>query len=175
MDGWERISWLEAEPTAAALERQRMSEVAPGLAWLERPSGGWVGSMPLWPFERDCPDGLNDFVMGRALQVRIEYPQSYPMAEPLFVPLKPQPPLAVRSWSQWHVLPNGGLCLLQDAAVWDGSDTAADLVPKASGWFLEYLLMKRGVISEMTVNGIASDDCLDRYFAVTDSHPEAEA
>lgn len=174
MDDWERISWLDAEPAAAAREREHMAEVAPGLCWLEGPSGGWEGKLPLWPFERARPTALEDFVEGRALEVRIEYPQSYPMAEPLFVPCDPQPPLAVRSWATWHVLPNGGLCLLQDAAAWSGTDTAADLVPKASGWFLEYLLMEKRVIEEMTVNGIASDDCLDHHFTASSNQPEPE-
>jgi hypothetical protein len=174
VDHWKRIGWLDAEPAAAARERERMAEVAPELRWLEGPSGGWEGNLPVWPFKRDRPEGLDDFVEGRALEVRIEYPQSYPMAEPLFVPCDPKPPLAVRSWSTWHVLPNGGLCLLQDAAAWDGTYTAADLVPKASGWFLEYLLVEKGVIEKMTLNGIASDDSLDGHFTALSPQPELE-
>jgi hypothetical protein len=165
VNDWERISWLNAEPAVAAREREDMAAIAPGLRWLEGPSGGWEGELPVWPFERPRPSTLKEFMGSRVLEVRIEYPQSYPMAEPLFVPCNPTPPLAVRSWARWHVLPNGGLCLLQDAVTWDGTYTAADLVPKASGWFLEYLLMEQGLIEEMTVNGIASDDCLDHMFA----------
>ncbi len=164
MDDWERISWLEAEPSAAARERERMAEVAPGLTWREGPSGGWEGTAPVWPFERERPAELDDFTEGRALHLRIEYPQSYPMVEPLFVPIEPEPPLVFRSWSQWHVLPNGGLCLLQEAASWNGSYSAADLVPKASGWFLEYLLVLKGLTAGMTVSGIVSDDHLDHFF-----------
>ncbi len=164
MKDWERISWLEAEPCAAAREREHMAEVAPGLSWQEGPGGGWEGAAPVWPFQRERPAKLDEFTEGRELQLKIEYPQSYPMAEPLFVPVKPAPPLVLRSWSQWHVLPNGGLCLLQEAVTWNGTYTAADLVPKASGWYLEFLLVEKGLIEGMTMNGIASDDHLDHFF-----------
>lgn len=174
MGDWKRVSWVDAEPSAARRERERMAVVAPGLCWSEGPSGGWTGNVPLWPFERDPPEGLGAFTKGQELKVRIEYPQSYPMAEPRFVPLDPVPPLEFRSWSTWHVLPNGGLCLLQEAAVWDGTHTAADLVPKASGWFLEYLLIVRGIIEKMTVNGIATDDSLDFHFGAAQALWDAE-
>ena len=97
MKDWERISWLEAEPCAAAREREHMAEVAPGLSWQEGPGGGWEGAAPVWPFQRERPAKLDEFTEGRELQLKIEYPQSYPMAEPLFVPVKPAPPLGLRS------------------------------------------------------------------------------
>jgi hypothetical protein len=48
---------------------------------------------------------------------------------------------------------------------WTGIETAADLVVKAAGWFLEYLLMDAGLIEHMSENGIANDDLLDHFFS----------
>lgn len=154
-----RLSWLEAEPRRLALERASMPSIAPDLDWLQ--SGGWEGVLPVWPFQRRQPDGLDEFLGGRRVRVRIEYLESFPMTAPRFWPLEPEPPVAVRSMAQWHVMPDGTLCLLQSAAAWDPGGTAADLVPKAAGWFLEYLLLSDDAIEAMTESGIADDDGLD--------------
>ena len=44
----------------------------------------------------------------------------------------------------WHVNGDGSLCLMQAADDWQPEDTAADLVRKACGWFVEYLLVEAG-------------------------------
>ncbi len=51
--------------------------------------------------------------------------------------------------------------MLQTATDWDSTGTAADLVVKAAGWFIEFLLMEDGRIEKMTPNGMAVDDSLD--------------
>jgi hypothetical protein len=56
---------------------------------------------------------------------------------------------------------DGSLCLLQTADLWTGRETAADLVIKASGWFVEYLLMEAGAIERMTLSGLNADISLD--------------
>jgi hypothetical protein len=60
------------------------------------------------------------------------------------------------------------LCLLQTAAAWTGAELAAELVVKAAGWFLEFLLMQASVIQAMTTGGIANGDELDHLL-----NPEA--
>jgi hypothetical protein len=51
---------------------------------------------------------------------------------------------------------------VQTAQDWrPGDDTAADLVRKASGWFIEYLLMEDEKIEAMTIHGIFEDTSLD--------------
>ena len=160
MSSFPRISWLDAEPRRAALEREAMPPVAPDLAWL--PDGGWEGVLPVWPFSRPAPPELPGFLAERRFRVRIEYLESFPMTAPLFWPVDPEPHVSVRSMAMWHVLPDGSLCLFQSMHDWDPCSTAADLVPKAAGWFLEYLLLKDGRIESMTEAGIANDDRLDR-------------
>jgi hypothetical protein len=59
------------------------------------------------------------------------------------------------------VLGDGGLCLLRETLDWTASEPAAELVRKAAGWFLEFLLLRDGLIEEMTADGIVNDDCLD--------------
>lgn len=163
MPDWPRISWLDAEPRRLALEREAMPPVAPGLSWLD--AGGWEGLLPVWPFTRPQPDGLDDFLGGRRFRVGVEYLESFPMTAPRFLPLDPDPPVGVRSMAQWHVNPDGSLCLLQSAAAWDPMCTAAELVPKAAGWFLEYLLTSDDAIEAMTESGIANDASLDQFFS----------
>jgi hypothetical protein len=78
-----------------------------------------------------------------------------------------------RTQQDWHVNGDGSLCLLQEAQDWSPTGTAADLVVKAAGWFLEYLLMEQGRIPAMTTNGIATDDSLDAL--LTPLLPDSEA
>jgi hypothetical protein len=162
MGDWPRESWLDAEPDRVSREREEMEAVAPDMEWLQdEPAGGWEGLAPVWPFERPAPRGLDVLLGDRRLRVRVSYSQGYPMVEPKLFPLDPDPPRDRRIVHSWHLNGDGTLCLLQTADAWTGRDAAADLVAKASGWFVEYLLRERGVIEAMTENGIHGDDSLD--------------
>ena len=163
MADWPRQSWLEAEPERARRERDEMKRVAPEMAWLDDdPAGGWEGLAPIWPFERSTPTGLDTLLEGRRLRVRVFYSQGFPMVQPLLLPLDPDPPRDRRIVHSWHLNGDGSLCLLQTAYAWDGRETAADLVAKASGWFIEYLLRECEAIEAMTENGISVDTSLDQ-------------
>lgn len=162
MRGWPRQNWLVAEPERVRREKEEMARVAPEMEWLaDEPAGGWEGLSPVWPFERPAPRGLDALLAGQRLRLRVVYSQGYPMVEPKLLPLDPDPPRDRRILHSWHLNGDGSLCLLQTADAWTGRDTAADLVAKASGWFIEYLLMERGSIEAMTESGIHSDDSLD--------------
>jgi hypothetical protein len=54
---------------------------------------------------------------------------------------------------------------MQAAHDWSPDETAADLVRKASGWFIEYLLADAGAIERMTERGVLVDDALDAILA----------
>ena len=166
------MGWLEAEPAQVAVEKASMAEIAPELNWIEDElTGGWRGVVPIWPFERPMPRGLEAFLAGRRLTVEVQYLQAHPMVEPKVWPLDPQPDPMHRSRHDWHVNGDGSLCMLQTASDWDGTGTAADLIVKAAGWFIEYLLMEGALIEKMTINGIAVDDSLDHLLV---SEQEAE-
>jgi hypothetical protein len=136
------------------------------MEWLDdEAAGGWDGPAPAWPFARAAPAGLDELLDGRRLRVRVLYLQAFPSVEPRLEPIDPEPPIVRRILHEWHLNGDGTLCLLRTADLWTGRETAADLVVKASGWFIEYLLMERGVIEEMTENGINDDDSLDRLIA----------
>ncbi len=159
------IHWFEAEPQRFARETDKVRRVAPELTW--RPNidattgGGWVGLGPLWPFSRPRPAGLNEFLNGRRFWMEVACRAAHPAAAPRIRPLDPEPDLSVRTMQQWHVMGDGSLCLLQNAGDWTGRDLVAELVVKAAGWHLEYLLLEAGAIEAMTVNGIAESDELD--------------
>jgi len=156
------VSWLDAEPQQLAREKNAMAQVAPELAWVDDdPAGGWAGVVPPWPFARPQPEQLEEFLDGRRLRIRVEYSQAHPMVEPTVRPIEPEPDPMYRTQQDWHVNGDGSLCLLQQARDWSPTDTAADLVVKAAGWFLEYLLMEQGRITAMTTRGIVTDDSLD--------------
>lgn len=162
VDVWPRQTWLDAEPDQVRKEQEAMAEVAPEMEWLaDELAGGWQGFAPAWPFERSAPSGLVELLGSQRLQLRVVYSQGYPMVEPKLVPLDPNPPADRRILHSWHLNGDGSLCLLQSADAWTGRDTTAELVAKASGWFIEYLLMERGLIQAMTEEGLHSDDSLD--------------
>jgi hypothetical protein len=162
-----RIRWFEAEPQRLELEQKAMATCAPDLRWIEQsddlPAGGWEGDAPIWPFERDAPEpGFSRLLDARRLPVRVEYLESFPAVEPKLWPMIDPPPDPIyRTQHSWHVNGDGSLCLLQTADLWTGRETAADLVVKASGWYIEYLLMEAKVIEQMTLAGIYSDTSLD--------------
>lgn len=143
-----------------------MKAAAPELVWLvSSASGGWRGTVPLWPFSRPRPTGLLEFLGGQPLEVRVICGHAFPMVEPSVRPLSLEPPFRALGWTSWHVAPGGTLCLLQESALWDPSSAAADLVPKISGWYVEFRLMTAGHIGAMTEYGIAEDDSLDGLLA----------
>lgn len=161
-------SWWEDEPDRMEREIAAMLEAAPGLRWLtadEEPSGGWEGPVPMWPFDRPTPTGVSALVADEPLRVRIACGHAFPMVEPAVRPLNVDVPNAAFGWTTWHVLPNGNLCLLRESVAWDPRVAAAELIPKISGWYLEYQLLRRGLIDAMTESGLAADDSRDRLLA----------
>lgn len=161
-------SWWADEPDRLQRELAAMRHAAPELRWLEpdeEPSGGWTGPVPLWPFDRPEPVGLSHLVDGQPLQVRIRCGHAFPMVEPAVYPLNVELPGLAFGWTTWHVLPDGALCLLQEATLWDPRAAAAELVSKISGWYLEYQLLSRGLVEAMTISGIVSDDSRDHLLA----------
>lgn len=162
MEEWQRESWLDAEPDRARVERTEMERVAPEMEWLaDASAGGWEGLAPIWPFDRPAPPGLGALLGDRRLRLLVFYSQAHPMVEPKLFPVDPDPPRHHRTLHEWHLNGDGSLCLLQTADAWTGRDTAADLVAKASGWFIEYLLRERGAIEALTESGIHTDASLD--------------
>lgn len=147
-----------------------MAGVAQELTWREEdPAGGWDGPAPVWPFLRPMPSGLEAFTDGARLTLKVVYLQAHPMVPPLLYPVDPVPELDLRTRHAWHLNGDGSLCLLRRASDWDPvSDTAADLVVKASGWFLEYLLLSRGQRDAMSDCGIVEDAGLDHLLVPPD-------
>ena len=168
MSGAAARSWWADEPQRLAREQDAMRRAAPELDWRDagaEPSGGWRGPVPMWPFDRPEPERLPQLLAGQRLQVAIRCGHAYPMIEPTIYPLNVDLPAVALGWSAWHVLPDGALCLLRDAALWDPRATVSELIPKISGWYLEYQLLSRGLVQEMTVAGIVTDTSRDHLLA----------
>jgi hypothetical protein len=157
-----RQRWLEAEPERLEREQQEMAELAPEIHWVElNGAGGWEGYAPVWPFDRDPPATLDAFLNGARLKLLVAYAQAYPAVQPAVFPLEPLPPLERRLLHKWHLNGDGSICLLQSADAWTGRETAAELVAKASGWLVEYLLVDRELRETMSDEGIVTDPSLD--------------
>lgn len=160
-------SWTSVEPALVEREKVAMAEHAPEMEWEDaliyhqRRVVGWRGVAPDWGADRVKPDGTDALLAGRRLELLVLYLEAFPMAPPALVPLNPEVPMHRRTLSKWHVLGDGSLCLVQAAEDWQPEDTAADLVRKASGWFIEYLLLEAGRIDRMTERGIFEDTSLD--------------
>jgi len=155
------ITWWQEDEIRLRSEVADMYARAPGLVWRQEGSGGWAGHVPLWPFARRQPSGVATLVRGQPFEVTIQCRAAHPMVVPFVWPINVQPSIDELGWTEWHLLPNGSLCLLQVNADWDPSAHAAELIEKISGWYIEYNLMLAGYIDHMTEYGIAQDDCLD--------------
>jgi hypothetical protein len=162
----ESISWLEAEPGRVSWERQEMARLAPAMEWREVdgehfPNGGFEGLAPEWPFERKCPAGLKKLTGGAALRLRVVYGQGFPALPPLLFPLDPVPEPGVRMSEKVHVNGDGSICLILHPSDWRCGESAAALVEKASGWFIEFLAIEHGLIEVMSPAGLFASDTLD--------------
>lgn len=163
-----RVRWFEAAPEVLARERAAMAAAAPDMQWRDelvwhhRRVCGWEGLVPAWAGDRPAPAGLDELLNGRRLKVRVLYREAFPMVPPVLDPVDPAPSIHYRTLTRWHLAGDGSLCTVQTAQDWQpGHDTAADLIRKASGWFIEYLLMQDERIEAMTLNGISEDTSLD--------------
>jgi len=169
------ISWTEAEPARFEREREAMASLTDELAWRDDLSHrgrrwcGWSGPVSAWAAERTAPAGLDELLAGRRLELFIVYPEGFPMIPPLLVPVDdagdPLVAPAYRTMHEWHVMGDGSLCLLQTAVAWHPDNTGAELVVEASGWFVEYLLMRDAKIEQMTELGVGVDSSLDELIA----------
>jgi hypothetical protein len=167
-----RTSWIEAETTRLEAERAAMATHCPDMVWrdvLEWPTrrvgAGWEGHAPAWGAPRPEPAGVEELLAGRRLHLRVLYPEGFPMVPPDLYPLDPDVPIDRRTQNRWHVNGDGSLCTVQAAEDWQPANTAADLVRKASCWFVEYLLVDAGDLDAMTKRGIYSDESVDALLA----------
>ena len=154
-------TWRTDEPALLRREQKAMAAVAPELVWSDQGAGSWAGLVPPWPFERNAPLGLDTLLAGRRLRVHVAYGHAFPMTAPSVWPIDPEPSIEQRTQHAWHVNGDGSLCLLEGATAWTGREAAAELIIKAAGWFIEYLLMSAGLITSMTSVGLAADLSVD--------------
>jgi hypothetical protein len=165
----EPIFWQDAEPTRLQRDLNEVAEFAPHLLYQEpHPSdggehihGGWFGELPLWPFDRPEPEGLKELVGSNGLTVAVMYSAAHPMVPPTVFPVSVEPTPQEETQAAWHVAPGGSLCLLQSDGGWHPEASITELLAKAAGWHVEYALMKRSAIQEMSVQGIVTDSSFD--------------
>ncbi|WP_350349064.1 hypothetical protein ABIQ69_03755 [Agromyces sp. G08B096] len=159
------VLWIVSEPGRLARDRDEIRAFAPRLEYKsptsDLPHGGWIGALPRWPFDRPQPEGLNELLGDDAFHVLVAYSAAHPMVPPAIYSLDPEPTIWEQTQSAWHVAPGGSLCLLQSDGGWQPEASLTELLAKASGWRIEYGLMKAGVIDQMSVNGIVSDPSYD--------------
>jgi hypothetical protein len=161
-------SWVVAEPLIVGREKAEMADHAPDMVWRDdlewlggRPACGWEGSAPAWAADRAKPTGVHELLAGRRLNLLVIYPEAFPSVPPSLFPVDPDVPLDRRTQHRWHVNGDGSICLMQAAGDWHPMNSAADLVRKAAGWFIEYLLMQAGEIEDMSERGLFDEESLD--------------
>lgn len=160
-----KARWTVWDSERLERDRRDLAETAPELEYQEPkpgllPHGGWVGKIPLWPFDRVAPDGL-EVLVDTPMTAAIAYAAAHPVIAPTVYPCEPEPLLVEMSDTVWHVSPGGSLCLFQSEGMWDPTASMGEIIQKSAGWRIEYALMKVGAIEKMTERGIASDATLD--------------
>jgi hypothetical protein len=167
-----RISWIDAESARVEHEQAEMRQWAPDMRWGTdfawpdgRTGAGWEGLAPEWGADRKEPPGVANLLNGRRLCLRVICPEAFPMVAPDLYPIDPEVPINRRTQHKWHVNGDGSLCLMQAADIWQPENTAADLVRKAAGWYIEYLLVDGGDLDRMTERGIYVSDEIDALLA----------
>lgn len=155
------VTWWDDDPRRCRAECAAMKETAPDLEWVAGDWAGWRGEVPLWPFTRPQPMGLVRLVDNRRFEVEIQCSPAHPMMAPSVLPRSITPPVEAFGWNAWHLLPSGALCLYRGAAWWDPATLAAALVPKISGWYIEYHLLMLGLLRRMPEPGIDQDGRFD--------------
>lgn len=160
-----RVPWWEAEPARLRRDREEVSASFPDLVFVEDGQAGWRGRLPLWPFERVKPAGLDRLTGGQGLSLELRYGAAYPLVYPWIFPLDPEPLPVELTQTRWHVLGNGALCLFQTQQDWDPASTVVELLRKAAGWRIEHALLKTGALQDMTTAGIVRDASVDHLVA----------
>jgi len=163
------IGWMKAEPARLERDSAEIAAFAPDVEFVSPSAnahqGYWIGVLPIWPFDRPAPDGLDDLTFVGGLKFALYYKAAYPMVPPVVYALEPEPTLVERTQNRWHVAPGGSLCLLQSDGAWTPEASIVELLLKAAGWRIEYALMKAGLIESMSTNGIVSDGSRDELIA----------
>lgn len=160
-----KVNWTHWDPGRLARDLREVAEFSPTLAFMSPgepcfPHGGWVGALPLWPFSRSEPPGLRELV-SEPLEVAVVCASAHPISAPNVIPTNVAIDVMRSSDTAWHVLPSGGLCLLQTVSQWDPAASVVELLLKAAGWRIEYALMEAGRLERMTERGIVQDSTLD--------------
>ncbi|MGW5049814.1 hypothetical protein [Actinokineospora sp. NPDC004072] len=150
-------SWWHSEPGRLDQDKAEVAARFPDLRFIAGGSGGWRGRLPVWPFDRDEPAGLDALTGGRGLAVEIRYGEAYPVVPPSVFPTDPSPEPFRRTDHRWHLNGDGSLCLLRSEALWTPRESLVGLLLKAAGWRVEYELMEARLITSMSENGIVSD------------------
>ena len=164
------VLWTDSEPARLARDQREVGEFASLLEYQSPaqdglPHGGWIGELPRWPFDRPQPESLGELLGEAELRVLVVYSAAHPMVPPTIYSLDPEPTIWEQTLAAWHVAPGGSLCLLQSDGGWQPQASITELLVKASGWRIEYALMKAGVIDQMSVNGVVSDPSFDYLIA----------
>ncbi|MFJ7212839.1 hypothetical protein [Amycolatopsis sp. NPDC098790] len=159
------MTWWACEPRRLARDQSEVTTRFPDLTWIPDGPGRWEGRLPPWPFDRPEPARLRELIGDAGMPVTVNYGHAYPMVPPAIYPLDPAPEPIEYTQARFHVMGDGSLCLLQDAAAWTGRDSIVDLLLKAAGWRVEYALLRADVIEAMTVNGIVTDASQDHLIA----------
>ena len=108
-------------PNRLAWELSEMKQMAPELRW-STDQRAWRGLVPTWPFDRKQPEQLDEFLAGDRLEAVIKPSAAHPVVPPKILPLEPQPTLEQCTYTTWHTLGDGSICVVREDYNWTGAE-----------------------------------------------------
>jgi hypothetical protein len=141
------MTWYELDHARLVLEHLRVSQKFPQFVLKRSESRGlyWTGELSLT---------VGD-ITPEPLQIRLEYPRSFPAELPKVYVIKPElPPEEVgHQWHRWAAW--GTICYLKPKD-WQLGTTADEIIEKSADWYFNYVAFKNGLIDKLPEIGRAA-------------------
>lgn len=141
------MTWYELDRARLVLEYLRVSQKYPQFTLRRGESDSlyWTGDLSL-SVGNLTPDPL---------ELRLEYPDSFPAEYPKVYVVKPELPAEEigHDWHRWGAW--GTICYVKPKE-WQLGTTADEIIAKSEDWYFNYVAFKNGLIDKMPDIGRAT-------------------
>lgn len=140
------MTWYELDHARLVLEHLRVSQRYPHFTLRRNQNGtlSWSGKVEI----------VVGDISPEPLQLRLEYPISFPVIYPDVFVERPVLP-ADHVGHKWHRWPNSGTICYVKPISWQLGTTADEIISKSADWYFNYVAVINGMIEEMPEVGRA--------------------